>query len=227
MPKKQTTSLQKDGFEILERFVNNDILEGIKDEINLYDTDFPKYGIRSAEKKFSNIDNLVNSELLVNKANKILGAKPQVVRVIYFDKTEENNWLVPWHQDRTIALSKKINVEGWGRWSVKDGVHHVQPSIDVLDNMVTFRVHLDDSNRDNGCLKVISRTNTLGLLNKEQIQAITSENSHEYCEVKAGDILLMRPHILHASSKGKEPKHRRIVHIEYSSYELPLDVEWA
>lgn len=220
-------SFEANGFHVLKQFVNHDILESIKKEVNQYNASFAKYGIRSADKKFLTIYKLMNSPLLINKATEILGMKPKVVRVLYFDKTEENNWLVPWHQDRTIALNKKLEVEGWGKWSVKDGVHHVQPSVDVLNNMITFRIHLDDSNRENGCLKVLPKTHTLGLLSQEQIRNITTNHEHHYCEVKAGDVLLMRPHILHASSKCIRPKHRRIVHIEYSSYALPFDLEWA
>jgi len=220
-------SLEKNGFEILEDFVSTDIIEAIKEDVNQYDTLSPKYGIRSADKKFFTIVQLMKSDLLLNKATEILGVKPQVVRVIYFDKTEKNNWLVPWHQDRTIALNKKIKVAGWGKWSVKDGVHHVQPSVDVLDKMITFRVHLDDSDRNNGCLKLIPETHTLGLLDQENIKEITAKMSYSLCEVKAGDVVLMRPHILHASSKCEVPKHRRIVHIEYSSYILPDGLAWV
>jgi hypothetical protein len=219
--------LKNNGFEILQNFVSIQIMDDIKNEVNQYNASYPKYGIRRADKKFVTISTLMKSPLLVEKATEILGTSPQIVRVIFFDKTVENNWLVPWHQDRTIALNKKIDVEGWGRWSIKDGVHHVQPSIEVLDEMVTFRVHLDDSDRENGCLKVIANTHTRGLLNQEQIREIVTTEKYEYCEVKAGDVVLMRPHILHASNKCVSPKHRRIVHIEYSSYKLPKGLKWA
>jgi len=221
------SDLEKNGFEILQNFVPSEIMDEIKQEVAHYDTPSPKYGIRSADKKFSTIATLMKSPLLVEKATELLGAAPQVVRVIFFDKTEANNWLVPWHQDRTIALNKKIDIKNWGRWSIKDGVHHVQPSVDVLDKMVTFRVHLDDSDANNGCLKVIPDTHTRGLLSQDEIQKITTHESYEYCKVKAGDVVLMRPHILHASSKCVTPKHRRIVHIEYSSYSLPQGLLWA
>lgn len=220
-------SLEHDGVEILKQFVDPKILDSIKNEVNDLDTPYPKYGIRSADKKFSTIDHLMNSSLLVDKATEILGSTPKVVRVIYFDKTEESNWLVPWHQDRTIALNEKKEVEGWGRWSVKDGVHHVQPSIDVLEKMITFRIHLDDSDCKNGCLKVIPKTHTLGLLGQEHIKEMTQKEDFVFCEVKEGDVVLMRPHILHDSSKCDMPIHRRIVHIEYSNYALPLQLEWV
>jgi hypothetical protein len=218
--------LENDGFEILKNFIPIEMIEQIKEEVAHYDAPYPKYGIRNADKKFTMVSMLMRDPLLVKKATELLGAPPQIVRVIFFDKTEENNWLVPWHQDRTIALNKKVDIDGWGRWSVKDGVDHVQPSVDVLDNMVTFRMHLDDSDRNNGCLKVIPRTHTRGLLSQKEIHDITAEEKYIYCEVKAGDVVLMRPHILHASSKCVSPKHRRIVHIEYSNYQLSYGLEW-
>lgn len=219
--------LEKDGVELLTNFIEYEILDAIKEEVSKLKTKQPKYGIRQADKKFESIAKLMHADKLVDKATEILGNVPQVVRVIYFDKTPENNWLVPWHQDRTIALNKKRNIPTWGRWSIKDGILHVQPSVDVLDKMVTFRVHLDDSDRDNGCLKVIPNSHTHGLLTTDEIRAITATEDSIYCEVKAGDVVLMRPHILHASSKCEVPTHRRIVHIEYSDYILTDGLEWA
>jgi len=220
-------ALEKDGVEILPNFVSGEILDEIKEEVSNFKSKQPKYGIRQADKKFKSVSKLMHSKKLIDKATEILGSEPQIVRVIYFDKTAENNWLVPWHQDRTIALNKKVDIATWGRWSIKDGVHHVQPSVDVLDKMVTFRVHLDDSDKDNGCLNVIPRTHTYGLLSSDEIHNITAKKVSVCCEVKAGDIVLMRPHILHASSKCDEPNHRRIVHIEYSDYVLPSGLKWA
>jgi len=225
--KEIIVTLEKNGYEVLKQFVDKKTIQTIKDEVDNYEAPYSKYGIRSADKKFATIAHLMNSSHLLSKATEILGSTPKVVRVIYFDKTEESNWLVPWHQDRTIALNEKREVKSWGRWSMKDGVYHVQPAVEVLDKMITFRVHLDDSDRKNGCLKVIPQSHTLGLLTQEQIREITQKEAFEYCEVKEGDVLLMRPHILHASSKCGMPTHRRIVHIEYSNYDLPDGLEWV
>jgi len=219
--------LKKDGVEILESFVENSILEEIKIEVNSWEMDYPKYGIRQANKKFKSIDKLVNSSLLLDKASEILGSKPSIVRVIYFDKTKADNWLVPWHQDKTIALNKKIAMPSWGRWSIKDGIDHVQPSVDVLDKMISFRIHLDDSDKENACLKIIANTHSKAILSHQEIQKSINNEDIFLCEVRAGDVLLMRPHILHASSKSFKPKHRRVVHVEYSNYILPKGLEWA
>lgn len=185
------------------------------------------HGIRNVEKKFKSIAELVQSKKLLAKAESVLGNKPQFVRAIFFDKTPDKNWLVSWHQDKTIAVSKKRHIDGWGPWSVKDNTHHVQPGERVLNEMVTFRIHLDDTNVDNGCLKVIPNSHTSGVLTQEEINKIVKETKFVECEAQAGDMLIMRPLILHASGKAKSPNHRRVIHLEFSGYELPDGLNWA
>jgi hypothetical protein len=77
------------------------------------------------------------------------------VRSIFFDKNEKENRSVVWHQDVTIAVASRVAVDGYGPWSIKDGFAHVQPTRDLLYNMVTIRLHLDDTPSSNGALRVI------------------------------------------------------------------------
>jgi len=93
--------------------------------------------------------------------------------------------------------------------------------------MVTFRIHLDDTNLENGCLKVHPESQKLGILTQADIQKYIETHTPVICEAKAGSALAMRPHILHASSKAITPSQRRVLHLEYSSFELPDGVEWA
>ena len=44
------------------------------------------------------------------------------VRAVMFDKTPNANWAVAWHQDRTLPVAARVDVEGFGPWSTKDGV---------------------------------------------------------------------------------------------------------
>ncbi len=220
-------SFDRDGFEIKRKFVSNKIIEAIKSEVGNRIKDNTNYGIRKANQKFKTIDALAHSAKFLSLAELMLGSSAKVVRVIYFDKTPDKNWLVSWHQDKTIAVNKRVKVTGWGAWSVKEKTHHVQPSVEVLNSMVTFRVHLDDADKNNGCLKVIPESHQLGILSHIEITKAVTDIKPVLCEAKAGDLLLMKPHILHSSSKSMIPKHRRVVHIEYSNYSLPMDLEWA
>ena len=65
------------------------------------------------------------------------------VRAILFDKTLATNWSLTWHQDRTIVVHERQEVDGFGPWTVKSGPIHVQPPFELLARMVTIRVHLD------------------------------------------------------------------------------------
>lgn len=219
-------NFQKHGIEIRTNQTSNNIIETIKDEINKSEEISSKHGIRNADKKIKSISTLANSIKFLQLATKLLGSQPKLVRSIYFDKTSDRNWLVTWHQDKTISLNKRIEQANWGPWSIKDGVHHVQPSVDILNQMITFRLHLDDSDRHNGCLKVIPNSHKLGILSQQKISNVISSSQVEYCEVKMGDLVIMRPHIIHASDKSVLPSHRRVIHIEYSNYCLPNGLEW-
>ncbi len=220
-------NIEKNGFEIHTNFINDESINEIINEIEALAPDYPKHGIRNAEKKLVLVRKLVDSSLLRKKAESFLSGWPEIVRVIVFDKTSDKNWFVAWHQDKTISVSEKADIPGWGPWSVKDGINHVQPDLNVLEDMVTFRIHLDDANESNGCLKVIPKSHDLGILSKGAQDRVVSESEEYICIVKSGDLLVMRPHLLHSSSKAVVPCHRRIVHVEYSSFKLPMGLAWA
>ena len=149
------------------------------------------------------------------------------VRSIFFDKTPEANWLVPWHQDLSIAVKERVDLPGYGPWSTKEGIPHVQPPTEILEAMVTLRLHLDDCDESNGALRVIPSSNRLGRLNATRIAELRSHQKEVICSVHAGDVVLMRPLLLHASSEALAPAHRRVIHVEYSTCDLAEGLQWA
>ena len=72
------------------------------------------------------VEELARSSQLMELVRPHLPSEPIPVRAIYFDKFSECNWLVPWHQDLTIAVRDRAEVPGFGSWSIKDGVPHVR-----------------------------------------------------------------------------------------------------
>lgn len=156
----------------------------------------------------------------------VLGDTFFPVRSIFFDKTPERNWPVLWHQDLTIAVEARADVEGFGPWSEKDGIPHVQPPESILACMITARIHLDAADHSNGALRVIPGSHAKGLLERSEIESLTSHDDAVTCVMNAGDMLLMKPLILHSSPRAKNPSHRRVVHIEYSNRELPPPLKW-
>ena len=144
-----------------------------------------------------------------------LPEKMRPVRSILFDKTPDQNWPVAWHQDLTITVKEQKEIEGYGPWSEKDGAPHVQPPTSLLENMVTLRIHLDPTPEENGALRVIPGSHLGG---KDQSPQITDEQAESAvtCTCEPGDVLMMSPLILHASSRSTQPTRRRIIHFEYA-----------
>jgi hypothetical protein len=164
---------------------------------------------------------------LFDLAARFLKCTPKAVRAILFDKSPETNWLVAWHQDLTIAVREKRELAGFGPWSVKEGQPHVQPPRQLLKRMLTLRLHLDDADEENGALRVLPGTHKLGKLDAARIQSLRAEIPEHVCTARAGDVLLMRPLLLHASGKSASQRHRRILHIEFSGFDLPGGLVWA
>ena len=156
----------------------------------------------------------------------VLGDDAFAVRATLFDKSADANWKVPWHQDVTIAVCERRDTEGYGPWSTKNGVVHVQPPSDVLERMITVRVHLDDCGASNGALRVMPGTHTLGRLNQNDVSAYVDEAEAIWCEAVAGEALVMRPLLLHASSAAALPTHRRVLHFDYAVGELANGLVW-
>ncbi len=163
---------------------------------------------------------------LMDLARQRLGPAAFPVRALFFDKTPDANWSVTWHQDVTVAVRVRRDAPGFSGWSIKDEVPHVQPPVSVLENMLTIRLHLDDCDESNGALQVLPGSHASGRLDVQQIAHWRKTVEPVTCAVGRGGVLLMRPLLLHASGKARDPRHRRVVHIEYAAADLPGGLEW-
>ncbi|HEX6535480.1 MAG TPA: phytanoyl-CoA dioxygenase family protein [Gemmatimonadaceae bacterium] len=172
------------------------------------------------------VQSLARSRPVREVAETALGPGCFAVRGILFDKTPGANWKVVWHQDLTIAVRERRDVEGFGPWSEKDGVPHVQPPASLLERMVAVRVHLDDCGPENGPVRVIPRSHRAGRLSPEAVDAWKANGEVVSCLVARGGILAFRPLVLHASSAATVPAHRRVVHLEFAAEPLPGELAW-
>jgi hypothetical protein len=156
----------------------------------------------------------------------VLGPTAFAVRGILFDKVASANWLVAWHQDLTIEVSERVDTPDFGPWSVKAGVPHVQPPISILQQMLAVRIHLDDCHAENGPLRVIPGSHRHGRQTIDEVLDRRALHGEVVLTARRGDIILMRPLLVHASSSAIRPDHRRVIHLEYSGAELPGDLRW-
>jgi ectoine hydroxylase-related dioxygenase (phytanoyl-CoA dioxygenase family) len=184
------------------------------------------YGMRDLLRQVAAVRRLAESAALRPLVEPVLGPGAFVVRGLLFDKTAEANWVVPWHQDLTIAVRQRHDAPGFSRWTVKAGIPHVRPPVEVLEQMVTLRVHLDDCDLANGPLRVLPGSHSLGILGDGAARNWQARKPAVDCVARRGDVLLMRPLILHASSAAHQPRRRRVIHLEFAASALPGGLEW-
>ena len=162
---------------------------------------------------------------LLRYVHSILGQNAFPFKATLFDKNPEANWLVPWHQDLTIPVDRHfeqpVEYPDWGPWSTKAGVLFVQPPTPILEKILAVRIHLDSCLPNNGALKVLPKTHQIGRLSSAHIAALRQQIPTHTCSVNAGGIVLMRPLLLHSSSKSTLASHRRVIHFEYAAQQLP------
>jgi hypothetical protein len=183
----------------------------------------PEPGIRILGGEIASI---VAGGALQNLAIDILGPQARPVRTILFNKTTGSNWPVGWHQDRTIAVRERRAVEGFGPWSRKDGVIHVEPPFAVLRGMITLRAHLDDCDGDNAPLLIAPGSHRLGRVPTAAIPAAVARLGSVPCLARAGDVWAYATSIIHASHRARVPRRRRVLHVDYAAAPLPGGLEW-
>lgn len=213
--------LERDGFAIIPDVLSPDALRELLGLLG------PVHG--AGDRGLLDLPEMIafaRSESLLALVRPYLTAFPLPVRAISFDKSPESNWLVPWHQDLTVAVKARAETPGFGPWSVKEGVPHVQPPDELLGRMLTVRLHLDGADETNGALRVLPGSHRLGRLSSEAIRDYRATESEFLCEVPAGGALLMRPLLLHASGRSTSNRHRRVLHLEYAGFDLPAPLLW-
>jgi hypothetical protein len=159
-------------------------------------------------------------------ARTILGAAARPVRAVMFDKTEDANWSVAWHQDRTVAVRRRRDVAGYGPWSVKDGAAHVEPPFEIMRDMVTMRAHLDDCGEDNAPLMVALGSHRLGRVPAADIPGAIAHLAAARCIARAGDVWVYATAIIHASERTRGSARRRVLQVDFSAGSLAGGLEW-
>lgn len=229
---KNITQLNDNGFATIENVYSADEVEQILATIEQVDTSKPTFkksvdlfAIRQLLKEIPETAKIIFNDNLKTVVRQVFGDDYFVVKSIYFDKPETSNWFVSYHQDLTISVDKKVELQNFGHWTVKQEQFAVQPPIDILKNIFTVRIHLDETDENNGALKVIAKSHLKGIYRPEAIDWKTEAET--ICKVPKGGLMIMKPLLLHSSSKTTNNKKRRVIHIEFSNLELPREIQWA
>ena len=184
------------------------------------------YALRNLTEVVPEVSELLTGSRLAEIVTAVLGPNAFVVRSTLFDKTDGANWGVFWHQDLSIAVQERHEVDGFTAWTRKAGVPCVQPPADIMRRILAVRLSLDDCDQSNGALRVLPGSHRRDRLNTAQTEAILQQTSEVICEVPAGGAVLMNPLTLHSSLPMQVSGHRRVIHLEFAGFELPSPLQW-
>ncbi len=171
------------------------------------------YAARNVLEWFPSARRLWCVEPLKELLSDVLGSEYGLVRALYFDKPPERTWTLPWHKDLTIAVRKHAGPsERFTRPTRKAGVAHVEAPLELLERMLTLRIHLDEVTTENGPLRVVPGSHREG-------KEVASTANETTILANAGDVLAIRPLVTHASgaSAPGTTLHRRILHLEFAA----------
>jgi ectoine hydroxylase-related dioxygenase (phytanoyl-CoA dioxygenase family) len=208
--------IDQSGFAILPNVVAPADLDTVVHETELASPRMSRAGIRHAL-ALPLVATFSRNPPLLDLARIILGSHAFPFRATLFNKSPRSNWLVVWHQDTALPLRSRQEVKGWGPWSVKEGIDYAHAPASALSQVLALRIHLDDSTTENGPLRVLPGTQTLGVLDDDAIHDLASKIKPVDCTAPKGSVVAMRPLIVHASSKSSMEFQRRILHIEYAA----------
>jgi ectoine hydroxylase-related dioxygenase (phytanoyl-CoA dioxygenase family) len=220
--------LESKGFSITPQLYSGSELDFIKDLIDK-NASFSKnvlvHSIRKLLKNIPELSGILFNKNLVGLINELGGPDYFLTKSIYFDKPENSNWFVSYHQDLSISVSDKFEIDGYKNWTVKKNQFGVQPPIKVLEKTITVRIHLDDIDQNNGALKVILKSHKKGITRFEKDWA--EQEEEVICNVREGAAMLMKPLTFHASKRSQSGNRRRVIHLEFCNQELESPLVWS
>lgn len=229
---KHKDELTELGYTIIERIHSDDEIQQILSCIEQADSSretFRKstdlFAIRQFLRQVPQVVDHIFNDNLNAMIRRLFGEDYFIVKSIYFDKPETSNWYVSYHQDLTISVDRKLEINGFTNWTTKQNQFAVHPPLDILEGIFTVRIHLDDTDEHNGALRVIPKSHLKGIYKAETIDlALEGETS---CNVPHGGVMVMKPLLMHSSSRTTNGKKRRVIHIEFSNTELPQGLQWV
>lgn len=211
--------IERTGYAVVPGIFTKEFLDDLLQRINKLAPRRSRAGLRHAM-SLPPVGDLARHPQMIDLAREVLGARTFPFRATLFDKSPAANWLVVWHQDTALPLRARSEAAGWGPWSVKEGIAYVHAPAAALSQVLALRVSLDDSLSENGPLRVLPETHTLGVLSDDSIHDLATRIVPVDCVVPKGGIVAMRPLVVHASSKSQTEEPRRVLHIEYAASDV-------
>lgn len=227
-----TADIDGEGYQILHEPLSRDVLAQLEAVLDSAGEESfrqrrsgARYAIRNAHLVVPGLQPMLAAGALRELACDALGQSATLVSATLFDKRPGANWFVPPHQDLQVPIQGRTEAPGWTNWSVKAGQQYVEPPLEVFQQMLAVRVHLDECPGENGALEVVPRSHRRRLTEEEV--ALIGTQEFQLCPVDAGEVLLMNPLLVHRSRSSQLPQRRRVLHVVYCAADLPGDLAWT
>jgi ectoine hydroxylase-related dioxygenase (phytanoyl-CoA dioxygenase family) len=193
--------IETEGFTIIENVYDQNEIEKLtaiienvtenKTEKSTFRKSDDLFAIRQFHKEIPESLHYIFNQNLIAIIKSNFGEDYFITKSIYFDKPEKSNWFVSYHQDLTISVDKRMNIENFENWTNKQNQFAVQPPKEILENIFTIRIHLDKTTKENGALKVLNKSHKKGIYRTDKVDL---ENEIEtICEVDKGGIMIRNP----------------------------------
>lgn len=228
---KYTATFSENGYAILDQIYTDTEIENMISCIEtaasknqLAESSKHLFAIRRVVEKIPQLKPIIFNTNLKTILQNVFQTDCFLTKAIYFDKPSASNWFVAYHQDLSISVTEKNTLPNYSNWTFKKGQYGVQPPIEILEDIVTVRIHLDHTTKENGALKVVPTSHTKGIYRPETIDR--TKEKEAICEVQKGGVMLMKPLTLHASGKTTNHKKRRVLHLEFSTKLLDKPLQW-
>jgi hypothetical protein len=212
-----------DGFQLIDGVLNSDECDTIAD------------AVASCHSRSGGIRSLLEAGWCSSLARQ-LRAHPEISAYVpsdfvatqctFFEKQTLKNWLVPVHQDLSIPVKARVEASHLTGWSEKEGSLFVHAPVEELERLVAVRLSLDACTGADGPLKVVPGTHRLGVIEPTTAVELRTSGTEVPCVLAKGSALLMRPLLLHSSSKASGSGRRRVLHFLYGPRELPHGLAW-
>jgi len=228
---KHKTELEENGYSVISNVYSDQeilqIVECIKNTSSDNDEVMKTkdvFAIRQLLKYIPELSKILYNQNLIALLSDLSQSEYFLTKAIYFDKPSTSNWFVAYHQDLSISVDNKVDVKNYTNWTFKKGQYGVQPPLKILEDTITIRIHLDNTNKENGALKVIPKSHLDGIV---RVDSKNWNLKNEYiCEVEKGGVMLMKPLTLHASDRTTNGKQRRVIHLEFNKHQLSKPLQW-
>lgn len=173
------------------------------------------FAARGLLRKVSELSRLLEACGIDALASAVLGDRAAPLDATFFDKHARANWTVPGHQDRIVAVAATTA----RKHRIREGIAYAELDARTLAGLVALRIHFDPTDSETGALCVVPGSHLDGVMPSGHISNVPLDQ-YVPCAAGAGDVLVLRPLLLHRSSPSRGEGQRRVLHVVYGSQEL-------